>query len=112
MVFQHKRQFSLSPYGHMLTSAKPSFVANNCISFSHVRKLGNIISRNLTKHVRGLLVWMEDIPPNLVFVLFSLRWSWPIFLEWNSKYSFSKKNKKQKTKEEEEEEVQTLTMNY
>ena len=42
----------LIAYGHILTSAKSSFVANNYIAFSHVRRLCNIIANNLTKHVR------------------------------------------------------------
>ena len=58
---------------HIISLAKSTLDTNVCISFSHVRRLGNKVAHSLTRHVRGLLVWMEDIPPNLVFVLFSLR---------------------------------------
>ena len=77
MVFQHKHQGSLSPYGHILTSTKSSFIANNCISFFHICRIGNIVTYNLAKHarharhVKGLSVRMEDILQNLVFVLFT-----------------------------------------
>ena len=62
---------SLAPFGHILAAAKTSTDAN-CISFSHIRRLGNSIAHNLAKHARhvvGLKVWMEDVPPHLYFVL-------------------------------------------
>ena len=74
MVFQLKHQGSLSPYDHILTSTKSSFIANNCISFFHICRIGNIVTYNLAKHarhVKGLSVRMEDILQNLVFVLFA-----------------------------------------
>ena len=64
---------SLSPFGHILTSAKPIAEAICCISFSHIRRPGNSVTYNLTKHakhVRGFLVWMEDVLPHLNSVLF------------------------------------------
>ena len=41
---------SLSPLCHILDSAK-ALTESNCISFSHVRRLGNSIAYNLAKHV-------------------------------------------------------------
>ncbi|XP_023917766.1 uncharacterized protein LOC112029310 [Quercus suber] len=60
-----------SPFGHILAAAKDAIETSCCISFSHVRRLGNFIAHNLAKHarhVRGFLVWIEDIPPHLQFV--------------------------------------------
>ena len=58
---------SLSPFGHILDSAK-ALTESRCISFFHVRRLGNSIACNLakyTRHVSGYLVWMKDVPPYL-----------------------------------------------
>ena len=49
-------EVTLSPFGHILDSAKQKTETSCCISFSHVRKLGNSIAHNLAKyarHVRG-----------------------------------------------------------
>ena len=62
---------SLSPFGHILNLAK-AMTESSCISFSHVRRLGNSVAYNLTKHARhvnGYSVWMEDVPPH--FTLYS-----------------------------------------
>ena len=65
---------SLSTFGHILESAKSTLVTSNCIAFSHIRRSGNRVAHNLAKHarhVRGLSVWVEDIPPHLYDVLFA-----------------------------------------
>ena len=65
---------SLSTFGHILESAKSTLVTGNCIAFSHIRRSGNRVAHNLAKHarhVRGLSVWVEDIPPHLYDVLFA-----------------------------------------
>ena len=62
---------SFSPFGHILDSAK-ALTESGCISFSHVRRLGNSVAHNLTKHFRhvsGYSVWMEDVPPHLYSIL-------------------------------------------
>ena len=62
---------SLSPFGHILDLAK-ALTESCCISFWHVRQLGNSIAHNIAKHARhvsGYLVWMEDVHPNIYFVL-------------------------------------------
>ena len=63
---------SFSPFGHILAAAKATTETNCCISFSHIRRLGNSVAHNLAKHarhVRGFSVWMEDVPPHLQAVL-------------------------------------------
>ena len=62
---------SLAPFGHILVAAKTSTDVS-CISFFYIRRLGNSVAHNLTKHARhvaGLKVWMEDVPPHLYSVL-------------------------------------------
>ena len=63
---------SFSPFGHILAAAKATTETNCCISFSHIRKLGNSVAHNLAKHarhVRDFSVWMEDVPPHLQAIL-------------------------------------------
>ena len=63
---------TLSPFGHIQDSAKQKTETSCCISFSHIRRLGNSVAHNLAKHarhVRGFSVWMEDVPPHLLPVL-------------------------------------------
>ena len=65
---------SLSPFGHILASAKATAEAICCISLSHIRRLGNSVAYNLAKyvrHVRGFSVWMEDAPPHVNSILFN-----------------------------------------
>ena len=67
-------EVSLSPFGHLLESAKSTLVTNKSIAFSHECRTGNRVAHNLAKHarhVRGLSVWVEDIPPHLYDVLFA-----------------------------------------
>ena len=48
--------------------------SSTCIIFSHVHRSDNKIAHNLARHaknVRSLLVWVEDVPPHLVDVLFA-----------------------------------------
>ena len=65
---------SLTTYGHLLEFAKSTLVTSKCIAFSHIRRSGNRVAQNLAKHarhVRGLLVWVEDMPPDLYNVLYA-----------------------------------------
>ena len=41
----------------------------NFWGFSHIRKQGNCVTHNLARHVSGLLVWMEDVPPHINSIL-------------------------------------------
>ena len=63
---------SFSPFSHILVSAKENTNFTYCISFSHICRLSNSVTHNLAKHarhVKGFLVWMEDVPPHLQSVL-------------------------------------------
>lgn len=74
--------------------AKSTIDANDNISYSHVRRLGNSVTHNLTKHARHLKVfsiWMEDVPPHLFSILFADH-SWFSFMKF--KVLFLKKKKK------------------
>ena len=65
---------SLSPYGHILSSAKSMVVAGSSIMYSHVGRSGNNVTHNLAKHarhVRGFSVWTEDVPSHLSHILFA-----------------------------------------
>ena len=64
-------EYSLAPFGHILAATKTS-IDVSCISFSHIRRLGNSVAHSLAKHARhvvGLKVWMKDVPPHLYSVL-------------------------------------------
>jgi len=68
------KETSFSSFGHLLESAKSLLSPITSISFSHVCRCGNRIAHNLARHarnVRGLSVWVEDVPPHLVDVLFA-----------------------------------------
>ena len=68
------KEASFSSFGHLLESAKSMLVSSICLNFSYVCRSGNKIAHNLARHarnVRGLLVWVEDVPPHLVDVLFA-----------------------------------------
>ena len=65
------KEDSLAPFAHILAATKTTKDVN-CISFSHIRRLGNSIAHNLAKHARyvaGLKVWMEDVPLHLYSIL-------------------------------------------
>lgn len=63
----------MSSIGHLLQNAKCHIETfGNSFFFSHVRREGNSITHNLTKHtlhVTSFLVWIEDIPPVLLYVI-------------------------------------------
>ena len=68
------KEASLSSFGHFLESAKSLLVTSKCIAFSHVYRTGNKVAHNLARHarhVRGLSVWEEDVPPHLYDVIFA-----------------------------------------
>ena len=67
-------EVSLTTYGHLLESAKSILTTSKCIAFTHICRIGNRVAHNLAKHVRhvrGLSMWVEDIPPQLYEVLFA-----------------------------------------
>lgn len=60
---------SFASFGHLIVDVKSK--AFNAVIFSHTRRQGNSVAHNLTchaKHVRGFLVWMENVPPHLLAV--------------------------------------------
>ncbi|KAK9989613.1 hypothetical protein SO802_029852 [Lithocarpus litseifolius] len=56
---------SLASFGLLIQDIKAYAEFFQCISFSHVRREGNIVAHNLARHachVTGFSVWMEDVP--------------------------------------------------
>ena len=63
---------SFTSFGHLISSIKQSLGIFSCISFSHTRTAGNSLTHNLaqyTRHIDTLIVWIEDVPPQLYHVL-------------------------------------------
>ena len=63
---------SFTSFGHLISSIKQSLGIFFCISFSHTRTAGNSLTHNLaqyTRHIDTLIVWIEDVPPQLYHVL-------------------------------------------
>ena len=68
------KETSLCSFGYLLESTKSTLVTSKCIAFSYVRRTSNKVAHNLAKHarhVRGLSVWVENVPPHLFDVLFA-----------------------------------------
>ena len=57
--------FLWSPYRRGKTFY--GFLLFFCVS--HIHKQGNSIAHDFARHVSGLMVWMEDVPPHNNFVL-------------------------------------------
>ena len=65
---------SLSPCGHILTSAKANTDVSCSIIFSHVRRIGNFVKH--AQHVRGFSVWIK------VFFHTFILYSWMIIVDF------------------------------
>ena len=66
---------SFSSYGHLIAEAKLSTVSFYSFCVSHIHRKGNSVARNLarhTRHVNGLMVWIEDIPPHINSILLAV----------------------------------------
>ena len=70
----------MSCFGHLLQDAKCHIYRDIWqyvyiyiyIYISHVRHKGSSVTHNLTRHVlhvTGFLVWIEDVPPVLLYVI-------------------------------------------
>ena len=60
---------SLASFGLLIKDVKAIDESFQCISFSHVRKEGNIITHNLVRqacHVTGYSVWIEDVSSHVL----------------------------------------------
>ena len=63
---------SLALHGHLIQDVKRLFSSFDSISFTHVRRQGNSVALGLAKWViksPNLTVWMENIPPDILFVV-------------------------------------------
>ena len=63
---------NLSPLGLLVKDVK--LAANNFVSlsYSHIKRNGNIVAHNLAKHairIPNFQVWMEDVPSHVVLFL-------------------------------------------
>ena len=66
---------SFSSYGHLIAEAKLLTVSFYSFCVSHIHKQGNSVARNLTRHARhvsGLMVWIEDVPPHINSILLAV----------------------------------------
>ena len=60
---------SLASFGLPIQDVKCFANLFHCIRFSHVRRKGNSVTHNLTRHARHVTsfqVWMEDVPSYIV----------------------------------------------
>lgn len=63
---------SLASFEHLLKTVQFIIGTFTSISFHHMPRLSNNVAHNLAKHaihVRGLVVWIEDVPSHLHDVL-------------------------------------------
>ena len=63
---------SLASYGNLIEEIK--FHVDSFLNFrvSYVKRKGNSVAHNLARHARhvsGLVVWMEEVPPHIISVL-------------------------------------------
>ena len=64
--------YSLAQFGHLAEDVKYLASKFQCYNLSHVRRHCNVVAYTLARKVilnPYLLVWMEDVPPNVLFVL-------------------------------------------
>ena len=63
---------SFACFGQLIEDTQDLFGLFNSCSVTHVRRKGNFLAHNLARHGRhisGLLIWMEKVPPQLNNVL-------------------------------------------
>lgn len=63
---------SFACFGQLIEETQELFGLFNSCSVTHVRRKGNSLAHNLARHARhvsGLLIWMEKVPPQLNNVL-------------------------------------------
>ena len=67
---------SLSTYGHLIAAVRQIMDGFSSLSFTHSHGRGNNLTHNLTRHARHVnsyLVWMKDVPPQLLYLCTSCR---------------------------------------
>lgn len=72
---------SFSSHGHLIVQAKIFFDFFHYLSLSHICRQGNFVAHNLARYARhasGLIVWMENVPPHLNYVLLAV-FCWVFF---------------------------------
>lgn len=60
---------SFASFGHLIFAVRPIIDSFTQIYFSHICRVGNVVTHNLARRVNGYSVWMEDVPPHLLNVL-------------------------------------------
>ena len=60
---------SLTTFGHLFSTARPTMDMFSSLSFSHTHRQDNSLAHNLARHVSSNLVWMEDVPSQLQSIL-------------------------------------------
>ena len=64
---------SLSTYGHLIAAVRQIMDGFSSLSFTHTRREGNNLAHKLARHVNSYLVWMKDVPPQLLYLCTSCR---------------------------------------
>ena len=61
-----------SAIGHLIKDILSYVISNRSLSFSHVRRQGNVVAHALTRRARfnsDYEVWMENVPPDISHLL-------------------------------------------
>ena len=60
---------SLASYGNLIKEIKIYVDSFHNFKISHVKRKRNFVAHSLTRHVNGLVVWMEEVPSHILPLL-------------------------------------------
>ena len=65
-------ELSLASFGNIIEEAQSYAKTFHSFKVNHINQRGNSVTHKLARHARhisGLVVWMEEIPPHLISIL-------------------------------------------